>query len=424
MNGITDHTMENTTGKEHLSFGDILVEFASVIVTWRRFLIIFVGCITIGCIIAALVMPKWYKATTSVFPAENAELPTGIEGLGLLTKGFNAARALTSFSGSPELDRYETILKSSSVLGAVITKFDLVRVYDIHSYPGENTAKELLSNLQITIEPQGNLTITVFDKDPQRAADMANCFVSELNRVNSDLLVQNARANREFIEQRYRKNLEDIHVAEEALKNFQIQNGVIAVPEQTEATIKANAELYGMLATKEIELSVLERTMSPTHPSIEGAKIQIDEMRKKLNEMNNGVNLSQDDLKVLVPLKQAPELAVHYIRLYRNAEIQYKILQFLTPIFEQAKVDEQRQTPSVLVLDRAAPPERKARPRITVFALVGFIISSLLGLFAIFCSEAVARLRKLHPEQFDGFATALRNDWIKLRRKVRRNQGA
>ena len=71
---------------------------------------------------------------------------------------------------------------------------------------------------------------------------MANYFVKMLNDINSEMHVQNAKGNREFIEQRYMKNLDDIKAAQDSFKTFQQRTGVVAVPEQVEASIKVAAD--------------------------------------------------------------------------------------------------------------------------------------------------------------------------------------
>ena len=122
-----------------------------------------------------------------------------------------------------------------------------MHVYDITSYPEEKTVKELLDNVEFKVEDEGNITITVYDREPQRAANMANYFVEMLNKTNTELQVQNARGNRQFIEERYKKNLSDLANAEDSLKLFQKKYGVVALPEQMEASIKAAARLQGSL---------------------------------------------------------------------------------------------------------------------------------------------------------------------------------
>ncbi|MFZ1979078.1 MAG: hypothetical protein WAV76_14080 [Bacteroidota bacterium] len=392
-----------------------LIDFLTIVTKYRKFISRFVLFCTVGTIIIALLLPKWYKSIASVFPAEKADLLGGLEGIASLAKSFSPSKALSSLGSNPESDRYLAILKSATVLNAIIQKFDLVHVYDITSYPEEKTVKELLDNVEFKVEDEGNITITVYDREPQRAANMANYFVEMLNKTNTELQVQNARGNRQFIEERYKKNLSDLANAEDSLKLFQKKYGVVALPEQMEASIKAAAEITGQLTLKEVQANVLRRTQSIDNPTLIETQIEIDELRNQISQMNEGTKISRDKMKVFVPFNKLPDLGSEYIRWFRDVEIQYKILQFLTPLFEQAKVEENRQTPSVLILDKAAPAERKAKPKVSLYALLAFVISTMASLFVIFSCEGIIRVRKVDPMKFDAIVLFLRSDWFGLR---------
>ena len=413
---MTTPAIESKAGEENVQTpANTLIEFLSVITRHRKFISRFVVLATVATTIITLLMPKWYKSTASVFLAEKTDILGALEGVSSLAKAFSPAKALTSLTGNPETDRYLAILKSGTVLNAVIQKFDLVKVYDITSYPGEKTAKELLNNTEFKVEDEGNLTVTVYDKDPQRAADMANFFIEVLNNTNTELQVQNARSNRQFIEERYNKNLKDLAGAEDSLKAFQKKYGVIAMPEQTEASIKAAAEITAQLALKEVQAGVLRRTQSPEHPSVLAAMIEIDEIHRKLSQMNSGAGLAAGEMKVFVPFSKVPDLGSEYVRRFRDVEIQYKILQFITPLYEQAKVEERRQTPSVLVLDTAAPAERKSKPKVSLYALMALVISLVVSFFVVFTLELIERLKRSNPQRFASIVSTLRSDWLGLR---------
>ncbi len=402
-------------GSDSTPPGRMVLSIVAVLVKYRRFLSRYVMGVTLAAAVVAAVLPKWYKSSASVFPAEKADLFGAMEGVSSLVRSFSPGRALGALSANAETDRYLAILKSAHVLGAVINRFELVKVYDITSYPSEKTVKELLSNVEFKVEDEGNLTITVYDKDPQRAADMANYFVEMLNRTNSELQAQNARSNREFIEQRYAKNLRELALSEDSLRAFQQQYGIISMPDQTEASIKAAAEISGQLALKEVEAGVLERTQAADHPAVVALRTEISEMRRKLAEMNSGEGVKESDMKVFVPFAKVPRLGMEYIRRYRNVEIQYKILQFVTPLYEQAKVEEKRQTPSVLVLDTATPAERKSKPKIALYALMACVLSSLTGIAGVFGAEALVRLRNAEPGTLDALVGEVRRDWFGLK---------
>ncbi|HLA99928.1 MAG TPA: Wzz/FepE/Etk N-terminal domain-containing protein, partial [Bacteroidota bacterium] len=298
-------------------FGFVFIDLLGVLAAWRKFIVRFMIVSTLGAVLLALVLPKWYKATAIVFPAEQAEIPGGLEGVSSIMKSFGGAGRLGSLSGPSETEKYIAILGSESALMDVIEKFDLTRVYDITKYPREKTMKELLSNIDFTEGDGGVLGVNVYDRDPRRATDMANYFLEVLNEINSSLHSQNARGNRIFIEQRYQQNLEDIKNAEDSLHAFQMKNGIIALPEQLEATIKAGTEIYGKIAAKEIELEVMKHTLSESHPAVREAEMEIHALRDKLGDFNTGRGTSHDEMKILVPLGKAPQLGLEYFRLFR-----------------------------------------------------------------------------------------------------------
>jgi tyrosine-protein kinase Etk/Wzc len=353
----------------------VLVEWVA---EWRRFIIYCVlGSAALSVVVSLLITPD-FKSMASVFPAEEADLLGSLGDVSSLVSSL-APKGLTSLTADPELDKYIAILNSGRVLGEVIKKFDLVNVYGITDYPREKTSERLLDNVEFSVEPEGNLTITVFDEDPQRAADMANYFVEQLNETNSEIRGQNARANREYVEERYKDNIRELATAEDSLREFQHRYGVVALQEQTEASIKAGADLGAQLAVKEVQLRILKQNQSDDSPVVKSAELEVSELRRMLVQMNSGVGDIDAASSVFVPFKKIPQLGTEYIRRFRDVEIQNEILKFLTPLYEQAKVEERRQTPSVLVLDKASPAERKSRPKrlliVIISTFLGFVVS-------------------------------------------------
>jgi tyrosine-protein kinase Etk/Wzc len=411
----------NAQAGEQITVGRSFIDFLALLTKWRKLIVRIVVITTVLAVVVALVSPKWYKATAAVLPAENTDMLSGLEGISSLVRNFSPARGLSALTKGNETDRYLAILNSENELLKVIDRFNLTQVYDITRYPREKTLKELVSNVNFEVGSEGQLVIDVYDKDPQRAADMANYFVKILNDVNSELHVMNARANREFIEMRYKKNLVDLRNSEDSLRAFQIKYGVVALPEQLAASIKAMAEISGKLAVKQVEVEVLRKSLSSTHPSVAAAQIEADALQEKIRDLNNGQGEVKGQMNILVPFRLAPDLGVKYVRLFREVEIQNKILEFVTPLYEQAKVEEQRATPSVIVLDYALIPERKAKPKALLYGLIAMVGSTLLALSLVFGIEGVRRLRTMDPHGTDALWTAVRSDWFGLKWTRRKN---
>jgi hypothetical protein len=192
---------------------------------------------------------------------------------------------------------------------------------------------------------------------------------------------------------------------------------VVAVPEQIEATVKSMSSIYVDLYRKEVEYNVMKQTYGADHPLVNTSKIEMTELQKKIQQLNNGNDASQKDIKLMIPFKQAPALANDYLKIYRNLEIQYKILEFIQPLYEQAKVEEARNTPSVLVLDHAVPAQKKSKPKISLYASISFIVTLFLGLAFVFLLEILNKFKITDPTKYNFVVNELKKDVKKIKMK-------
>ncbi|HMN48496.1 MAG TPA: Wzz/FepE/Etk N-terminal domain-containing protein [Ignavibacteriaceae bacterium] len=389
-------------------------EFVTITVKYRWFLFFFILIVTVSITSYALLSPKWYKSTASVLPAEKTDFLSAITGVSSLIKNFSPSKGLSALTGPTETDKYIAILKSASVINDVIKTFNIKKVYDLEDAYGEKIYKRLMSNLEIEVQEEGNLTISVYDKDPKRAAEIANFMVSKLNEISTKLSSANANANRVFIEKRYIQNKQDITDLENQMKDFQKKYGVTAVPEQIEATLKSMSEVYVDLYKKEIQYNILQQSMGEDHPLTKNAKIEMEELNKKIKKLNEGNDKSEQDIKLLIPMKLAPDLANKYLKIYQELKIQYSILEFVTPLYEQAKIEEVRNTPTVLVLDEAFPADHKAKPKAMIYAAVSFTSSIVLGFVIIFLLELIRKMKIVEPNKYKYITEQLRKDLSKI----------
>jgi uncharacterized protein involved in exopolysaccharide biosynthesis len=308
----------------------------------------------------ALLLPQWYRAAASILPPKEPDVFSTLTGAGGLLRGLSPGRALRGFGSSQTGYNYFAVLKSRGAMEAVVRRFDLMNVYGISDSSIEKAIKELAGNTSFETQEDDNITVEVLDKDPHRAADMANYFVDLLNEISMQLGTREAKNNREFIEKRLELTSERLRLAEDSLKGYQERSGVIFVPEANASTIAPVAELYGMKARKEVELAILGRTSSKDSPTITQLQLEVEELGKKISKI--------------------PGIGIESLRLYRELAIQQKVLEFLVPLYEQARINEQKDVPVLLVLDKAVAPERKVKPQ---RMLIVFLASSLALLFSI-----------------------------------------
>ena len=287
----------------------------------------------------------------------------------------------------------------------------------------EAALKELVSRVSVNVTPEGLISVSYEDRDRNRTADVTNRFVQELDRVNRETSTSKAKNARVFVEERLTQAQRDLSLAEENLRKFQEENKTLILDEQMKSAIEKAADLKAEMVSSEIELNVLSKTMSPSHPQIQSLQSKVNEIKRQLGVLELGKEEEKPEDKTVLDIafNQIPSLSQQLARLIREMKIQEAVFEFLTKQYEQYKIEENKDTPTVQVLDKAVPPEKRAKPRRAF--LVG--ISGILSLFAsvtfVFGQEYVKKSRKRNPEEFKKLDTlwgAWRQDVYDLKKRL------
>jgi capsule polysaccharide export protein KpsE/RkpR len=375
-------------------------DYFYVLYKWKKFLIINLLVVSIITIVIVLLLPNKYKATAILMiPSDTQSAFGGLTGLlsgksTLTTMGSK----LFGITGTSE-DVLLGILNSRTALTDIIKKFNLIDYYEISDNNIDKTIKAFRKDLSADPNEYGMIEISVINKDPKKAAQIANYIVSLVDSMNIVLNIQRAKNNREFIEQRYMKNLEDLRAAEDSLYLFQRKYGIVSVPEQLEGTFKAAAEVETQLLRKEIESYFLKQQYGESSPQFILAQQEINLLKKKVQEMKNSPELNKKS-NILYAFKDMPNIAIDYLRIFREVEIQQALLEFIMPMYEQAKVEEQKSIPTVMIIDNAVPPQLKDSPKRTIIVLGIFLLFSFFLIPFVFVGEnAISREEFSNPLQ-------------------------
>src|SRR5690606_17117154 len=135
-------------------------------------------------------------------------------------------------------------------------------------------------------------------------------------------------------------------------------------------------------AVKQVELSVFEKIYGKNSPQTNAARIAANQFAEKINEMKRG---KEDNL--IVGTKSLPEKAMNYLRNYRDVEIYNAMLEFIIPLYEQARFEEQKDIPILQVIDYAVPPVKRAYPQRTIMSVAIALAITLLVMFYIIMTE-------------------------------------
>ena len=415
-NNISEKTLRNRIA-EFKRFGLIQSDsleasekYKNFFILWSRKKLIFINCISVTLISIAisLLMPKWYESKAVILSssAGKINLASAFSDLPLNQFGFSPV--------SEDISSFISILVSRNVKEKMVVRFNLIDVYD--SRDVEYAIKDFESNMNLKVTDEGALSISIFDKNPALAHKMVAESLVLLDSINRELSREQGLFNRKFLEKRLNENKRDLSMAEEQLKIFQQKTGVVDVLTQVTSQMEAFSQLhsqelqaytslYSARAQTKVQLNTLKATLSKDNPSIKHYEVMYDEQNKELDELRSkldkeleGLLLDSDEKtkndKVWVSMSSFPDLAMTSARLLREVSVQSKLLEILVPQYEQARMEENKNIPTLQILDEPKIPLNKSKPKRLYIVLGSFFMSIILSFLLIFFEYYSRDLRK------------------------------
>jgi len=382
---MAEQPLEGAAESEQAQEECSLLDFLLVLARHKRLVLGLPAAAGAVALVVAFLMPKWYTATAKLLPPQQSQSSAlAILGqLGGLAGGASQALGLKNPS-----DIYVAMLKSRTVADNLIERFDLKKVYDedLLFY----TRKELTRNSSINASREGVITVEVEDKDPKRAADIANTYVEELRNLSGHLAISEAAQRRVFFEGQLKKAKNDLTVAEVELKQFSQDAGLVSPQGQISLSVSAAAALRAQIAAKEIQLSAMRTFATESNPDMKRTLQELNGLRTELAKMEKDTNAGKGD--VMVPFGKAPEVGLEYIRRYRDMKYFETLFEVLAKQYEIARIDEAKDATLIQVLDVAVQPEHRSKPHRSIIVVLACMIACAIALGIALAQEAMRRV--------------------------------
>jgi tyrosine-protein kinase Etk/Wzc len=372
---------------------DNLSEFSNVILKHRKIIGYIVGTTFILSIIVSLLLPKMYMATARILPPQQNN--TGIASL--LSNGNDSLSGLASslIGNQTPAALYAGIMKSRSVADALNQKFKLKKLYKLKYI--EDVYSKLQDRSIIEISKKDHIiNVSVRDRDPQRAADMANFYVDMLDRIMRKLNITQGKRKRLFLEDRLKEVRSGLEKAEIELKAFQEKHHLVAIEEQAKMLIEGVAEIKSQIVAAQTKLEVFKQFGTERQVEAVMLKAKIKELKKQLETFEKGENVESgiSDPKgrnnassFYVPLEDMPRLRLQLMRLTRETKVQEKLFELLTAQYEMAQIEEAKDVGTIQVLDPAVAPQKKIGPRRRAIVATSVALALMASVFLAFLME-------------------------------------
>jgi uncharacterized protein involved in exopolysaccharide biosynthesis len=367
---------------------------------WMILGLTFVSVFTAG-FYSYFVMTKIYDSKATILPLRESGGGGGAIAAALVSSGAGQFLQGLVPGGGSNRDVFLAILKSRTMAQDLVERFNLREYYKAKYI--EDAIGGLQGATEITVSKEGAISVKVEDKDPKLAADIANAYPITLDRLFAKLGTTDASRQRAFVADRLDKTEKALRQAEEALRRFQENNKAIVMQEQARSAIEEAARVKGQIVAFEAQLEFFRSFSTEGNPQVVAQRRQIEELKRQLAQMQYGrgmdfppesANPGQPRREFQIPFTKVPELGMELVRLTREVKVQETVSNLLTAQFEQAKIAEARDTPTVQVLDKAVPAERKSKPKTTLNMAIAGALSLFVAIFLAFFLEYVTRIRK------------------------------
>src|ERR1035437_7822443 len=234
---------------DEISLLDLLIVLAE-----RKNVIIWVTAVfAILAIVISLLLPQRYTATVILLPPQQSSSMGAALASQLGSMGGMAALAGGSLGLKNPNDMFVGMLRSRTVEDAMVQRFGLMQEY----------RKRYLSDARKVFEKRatvdgsgkdGLIHISVEDRDPRRAADLANGYIDQFRIQSQHLAITEASQRRLFFEQELEQAKNNLANAEEALKETEQTTGVIQLDSQSRALIESAASLRAEITAREVQI--------------------------------------------------------------------------------------------------------------------------------------------------------------------------
>jgi uncharacterized protein involved in exopolysaccharide biosynthesis len=352
-------------------------------------------------------LPKIYSAAARIVVPQKGSSAGGafIPSLG---KGDSLAGLVAGSLGlqvAGTTDLFIAYLDSRTMAEAVVAHFDIQRRYNAPEL--QRAVGIVMSMREFIPRKTGTIDIRVESPDPRFAADMANFYADNLDRMNQTFSNTEAGRHRRFIETRLVETQKALREAEERFRQFEERNKTLVgggafegSSEGLKRSLDTFAGLQNSLIEEEMRLASMRMYATDENPEVMLQKLRIEKIQRRLEEAQYGNSgnpngrkkkAGSPDRSFSLPVAELPSTVLEGIRLRRDLKLQEAMYSLLTSQLEQAKIAEARDLPTLQILDRAVPPLRPVKPLVRKTVQFTGMLTLVLVCLAAYAWDAFRR---------------------------------
>ncbi len=433
-------------------------QFILILRARARIILITFGLTVLTTVVVSFMLPKTYKATTSlVLNYKGMDPITGVALPAQLMPGYMATQV--------------DIITSRNVALKVVDKLKFVESQTAQEQfqkatKGKGEIRSWFADMlldKLDVEPSREssvLSISFSGADPAFAAAVANAFAEAYQQTNIQMKVEPSMAAAGYLGTQSKTLRENLEKAQERLSKYQQEKGLTSAVEQLDVEnaklndlsaqlvmaqsqaidaasrqagtvahgedspdVAGNPLVQGLkadIARAESKLADLSQRVDRNHPQFQSAQAELDKLKSKLQEQvvsataNVGSSARifrqrEAELRSAVASQKARVLELNRSRdqlalLQRDVDSAQRSLEAVSQRFTQTSLEGQANQTEVAVLNPAIPPIDHSSPRISLNIILSVFLGGMLGVsFGLIAEMMDRRVRSREDisETFD-----------------------
>lgn len=345
-----------------------LLDLLQVIADNLRLLIMGPLAVGVAALGISFAITPTFTAKTQILPPQQQQSSAAalVQSLGALSGLAGAAAGIKN-----PADQYVAFFKSNAVVDAMIDRFKLIERYEVKTRT--DARKTLVERTMVKSGKDGIIVLEVEDKDPAFAAEVANAYIGEMERLLNRLALTDAQNRRQFFERMLKGTGDKLAAADKALRETGVSAGMLKT--NPASAVEAVARLRAGITAQELKIANMRGVLAETSPDVKQALTELGNLRTQLAKLE----------------RDTPEDAGNsaYLSRFREFKYQETLYELFARQYELARVDEAREGAVIQVIDAATPPERKTKPKKAMIAVVATLAAGMALLLFVFVRSAL-----------------------------------
>jgi capsular polysaccharide biosynthesis protein len=314
---------------------------------WRKPILIVVAIAIVASVIFSspwFITPK-YKSTVIMFP-----VATNSVSKVLIAQNSGVKEDILGFGEEEQAEQLLQILNSNLIRDRIIEKYNLMEHYDIkHDAKFKYTRlyREYESNVKFRRTEYLAVKVSVLDKDPQMAADIANDIAALVDSTKNAMQKERAMKAFEIVEAEYKKLQSEVETIVDSLRTLG-KMGINDYERQSEVLNQ--------------QLAIAIRNNDP-----------------------RGQRMLQEKLDIL------GEYGGTFLSLKNSLEFKTEQLTLLKSKYQEAKMDAEQELPQKFVVNSAYKAEKKSYPIRSLIVIVTVFSALFLTILVILIFENLSK---------------------------------